>query len=368
MLSQTRWHRPNAEASPLGYLNVARWYMQWWNGRQIDHYIGKELDKRYLEYQADHGNLRRKAIIDLVLQAHIPEHAESQPESLDSEFRVFAIRQIRLFVFAGHDSTSSTICYSLHLLSRNKECLARLCAEHDAIFGKNITAISSILEKQPHLINNLPYTTAVIKEVLRLFDPASCSRQGNPNVNITDDQGNTCPTDEAMVWIVHVEMHRSPKYWKRPEEFLPERWLVEPGHELYPIKGSWRPFEHGPRNCVAQGLVMTELRVVLASIVRQFDFKPAYDEWDELNPRKGAKTYRGERVYQMEEGAAHPVEHYPCRVSARWLMRKIISYLESISPRRSSHLTFCRVPQLHRECTLATLVDQFMYRIAINVV
>ena len=283
----------------------------------MDRYIGNELDKRYRESKADPGNMRRKAVIDLVLQAYMPENIQSKPENLDPEFRAFAIRQIRLFVFAGHDSTSSTICYSLHLLSQNQATLARLRDEHDAVFGNDVDAAPSKLETQPHLVNDLPYTTAVIKEVLRLFTPAGSSRQGKPNINITDDQGNVCPTEDAMVWMIHVEMHRAPKYWKRPEEFLPERWLVEPGHELYPMKGAWRPFEHGPRNCVAQSVVMTELRVVLACIVRQFDFKPAYDEWDAIHPRKGLKTYRGERVYQMEEGAAHPVEHYPCRVSLR---------------------------------------------------
>ena len=62
---------------------------------------------------------------------------------------------------------------------------------------------------------------------------------------------------------------------------------------------------------------MTELRVIMACIVRQFDFQPAYDEWDRLHPRPGLRIYRGERVYQTEEGAAHPVEHYPCRVAMR---------------------------------------------------
>lgn len=33
-------------------------------------------------------------------------------------------------------------------------------------------------------------------------------------------------------------MHRSPKYWVRPDEFIPQRWLVEPRHELYPMKGA----------------------------------------------------------------------------------------------------------------------------------
>ncbi len=320
MLSQIRWHQPGAEVNPLGFLNFARWYMHWWNGRQMDRYIAKELDKRYDEYKADPDNVRKKAVMDLVLQAYIPEKAAAKPEKLDPEFRAFAIRQIRLFLFTGHDSTSTTVCYSLHLLSTNPDTLARIRAEHDEVFGPDISALPSMLREHPHLANSLPYTTAVLKEVLRLFPPASASRGGKPNESVTDDQGNICPTDDAMVWMIHVETHRAPKYWKRPDEFLPERWLVEPGHELYPMKGAWRPFEHGPRNCIAQSLVMTELRVILACIVREFDFKPAYDEWDRLHPGSssgGVKTYRGERVYQVEEGAAHPVEHYPCRVSLR---------------------------------------------------
>ena len=112
-------------------------------------------------------------------------------------------------------------------------------------------------------------------------------------------------------------MHRAPAYWARPDDFLPERWLAECSDELRTMKEAYRAFEIGPRNCVAQGFVMTELRVIMACLVRQFDFKPTYNEWDRLHPRQGLRTYRGERVYQTEEGAAHPAEHYPCRVSIR---------------------------------------------------
>ena len=71
-----------------------------------------------------------------------------------------------------------------------------------------------------------------------------------------------------MVWTIHVELHRAPKYSKRPDEFLPERWLVEPTHELFPVKDALRAFEYGPRNCIAQGIVMTELKMILACVVR----------------------------------------------------------------------------------------------------
>lgn len=67
---------------------------------------------------------RSKSVIDLVLQAYLSKDSNAMPDKLDPEFRAFAIRQIRLFVFVGHDSTSSTICYCLHLVSKNPDALA----------------------------------------------------------------------------------------------------------------------------------------------------------------------------------------------------------------------------------------------------
>lgn len=318
MMSQIRWHQPNAEANPLGHLNFIRWTIEWWNGRQMDRYIGTELDKRFMEYIQDPNDKRQKSVMDLVLQAYIAQSGEQKPANLDPDFRTFAIRQIRLFVFTGHDSTSSTICYAFHLLSQNPDALKRIRSEHDRVLGSDVAKASTLLEEYPKLLNDLPYTTAVIKEVLRLFPPAASSRQGKAGANVNDDLGTVCPTDGvSMIWTIHAELHRAPKYWKRPVEFLPERWLVEPTHDLFPLKDAWRAFEYGPRNCIAQGVVMTELKIILACMVREFDFRPAYDEWDQMHPRKGKKIYRGDRAYQMEEAAAHPVEHYPCRVFLR---------------------------------------------------
>lgn len=147
-----------------------------------------------------------------------------------------------------------------------------------------------------------------------MFPPAGTTRAGKSGVGITDDTGNKLPTDDAILWILHVEMHRSAKYWVQPDSFLPERWLVSSDHELHPQPGAWRPFELRPRNCIGQPLVLVELRVILACLIRDFDASPAYDEWDAQNPRKGIKLYRGERVYQVEQGAAHPVHGYPCRI------------------------------------------------------
>ena len=317
MLSQIRWHNPGAEINPFSQLDFVRAFVHWNNGRRMDQYIGAELDKRYQEYKADPNSKASRSAMDLVLQAYMsgPDKSSVLPEKLDPSFRAFAIRQIRLFIFAGYDSTGSVICYCFHLLSKNPDVLARLRAEHDEVLGTDPAAAADALKNDPRLVNGLNYTLAVIKEVMRMFAPAGTTRAGKPNVNISDDDGNLCPTDDAILWILHVEMHRSGKYWVRPDDFLPERWLVPADHELHPRPGAWRPFELGPRNCIATGLVMVELRVILACLVRTFDVRPAYDEWDAAHPVKGVKLYRGERAYQVEQGAAHPVNHYPCRVA-----------------------------------------------------
>lgn len=59
------------------------------------------------------------------------------------------------------------------------------------------------------------------------------------------------------------------------------------------------------------------MRVVLVMTMREFDFKPAYDEWDRLHAKKGKHTYRNERAYQIEVGASHPADRLPCRVYLR---------------------------------------------------
>ena len=315
----------NNETNPLEHINIIRGIMEWYNGCKMDRYISKELDKRLEVYKLSAKNetsKKNRSIIDLAIQDYMSSSVNGrQPSKLDTEFRTSLTRNIRMFLFAGHDSTSSTLCYCYHLLSTNPSALARMRAEHDAILGADPSATASLISNDPSVLNQLPYTNACIKETTRLFPAASSIRQGSPDVNLVDSTGTTYPTANVSVWILHLEIQRSAEYWTRPLAFLPERWLVGPDDPLYPRKGAWRTFEHGPRNCIGQQLVFVELKVILAMTVRLFEVRPAYEEWDALYPAKGkakgARNVDGERVYQVEEGAAHPVDKYPCRVALR---------------------------------------------------
>ena len=316
MQNQIAWHMVNQELDPLQYLNFVRPIKQWWNGRVMDQYCGAQLDRRYTELKRDVQNTRSKSVIDLILKSYIDNlPGKTPPAQLDPEFRTFAIRQIRLFAFAGQGSTSASISYAIHLLSTHPKTLAQLREEHYRVFGHDLSTVATQLSEQPRLLNQLPYTKAVIKEATRLFPAASGVRWGAPGADLVAANGTRYPTKDCMVFILHPAVGRSPTYWPQPDAFLPERWLVAPGHELYPPKGAWRPFEVGPRNCIGQDLVIVEMEVALVMVARQFDFAPAYDEWDAAHPRKGPRSYRGDRAYQVEAGAAHPSEKYPCRVA-----------------------------------------------------
>ena len=257
------------------------------------------------------------SVIDLALHKYRVTQASANETAtgMDSTFKAVAMSQIKEFMFAGHDTTSSTIDYIFYLLSIEPAALYLLRVEHTQIFGADLSRTESVVTEKPYLLNQLPYTLAVIKETLRLFPPASSLRQGEPGFFVTDDTGRQYPTQGCLVWCVHHAIQRNAAYWPRPDDFLPERWLVPKGHPLFPIEGAWRPFELGPRHCIGQQLALLELKLVVVMTVRKFDVSPAYEDWDRLNPKKGQKTVEGERAYQVLRGGAHPSDGFPCRVA-----------------------------------------------------
>ncbi|KAK0637868.1 putative sterigmatocystin biosynthesis P450 monooxygenase stcS [Lasiodiplodia hormozganensis] len=317
------WVSFGTEMNPFNRWTPRRPFMISYYGRKVDKFIDKELQKRYAERktsleedqkQQQPRSKKAKSIVALALDAYA---AETQSDALDSTFLHYARSQIRLFLFAGHDTTSSAMIYVFHYLSLHPPCLARLRAEHDAVLGPDRAAAGDVLSAQPTLLNQLPYTTACIREALRLFPPASSLRVGGVNTVLVDEDGTRYPTAGCNVWALHLALQRNPAVWgPTADQFLPERWLVGPDDPLHPPKGAWRPFEFGPRNCIGQTLAMSEMKIVLAMTAREFDFRDAYEEWDGLHPSKHIKTALGDRAYQVEGGGggSHAANRYPCRV------------------------------------------------------
>ena len=331
----TNWH---SFWDPVILMNPLRPLVQKYYGNVMETYIRKELDKNFaklkqerLENKKSQKITRTKSVITLAIESYLEENENAdllQMEKLEESFAKYASYQIRLFLFAGTDTTSASIVYVYHLLSKHPEALAKVRKEHDEVFGTDPSCAASLLKQQPALINQCPYTLAIIKETLRLYSPASTMRAGRPGISLHDLHGREYPMDNIGTTIIHQAIHSNPRLWPDPEKFIPERFMVKPDHQLYPNPAAFRPFEQGLRNCIGQTLVFNEMRIVLVLTVREFVIRDAYGEWDALKEKEmgwfgrikrsvvgeSVRTVNGERAYQTEKAGTHPADGYPCTV------------------------------------------------------
>lgn len=207
-MRQVRWQKIGAQFNPIELIDFPirtpiQWYLTW----KMDRYIGKRLDERFATRE---GRGRSKAVVDLALEAYLKEVKGasgdlSTVKGIDPEFKQAAIANMKTFVFAGHDTTSSTIVYTFYYLSKNPEMLAKIRKEHDEVFGTDPDATADRLREDARLLNRLEYTLAVIREVLRLQPPASTVRVGQKGFFLTDPKtGNRLPTEHMMLWPVSI--------------------------------------------------------------------------------------------------------------------------------------------------------------------
>ncbi|KAJ5019746.1 hypothetical protein K4K57_010413 [Colletotrichum sp. SAR 10_99] len=238
----------------------------------------------------------------------------------DEGFIESVMAQLKIFMFAGHDTTATVICWTIHVLAKHPAILDKVRAEHDEVLGKDPSKLKERLMESPHLLNSLPYTAGVIKETMRLYPVIPPLRKGSPDYQIKDKEtGMALPTEHFDLWDGIRSTSREEKVWPRAEEVIPERWLTtNPDDPLYPTKGSWRGFGNGPRVCIGLELANTEVRMAVAFLAREFDIDCAWDEWDAARNYTGPKeVMEGHRCYQNGTGTAKAKEGMPIHVRLR---------------------------------------------------
>lgn len=304
----------NSPGHLLVALNPLRPLRMWNNNRIIRNHLLPHI-KQGISNKLSDEPIEHKTINSLAANAYLAnaESSKSDVASIDQNFINIAISQFKIFFFAGHDTTASTLSYAYYLLSKNPSTLAAIRAEHDEILGPDPSTARAQLAIAPPFLNQLPYTSAVIKETLRLFPPVGTAREGQPGFFLTHpDTKQQFPTEGMMIYGVSFAVQRLEEYWPRANEFVPERWLVKEGDPLHPRKNAYRPFELGPRTCIGQELAQLELRAILALTVREMDIESVYPE--------GSPTVLDDVAYQvMEVGmvTGHPKLGMPVRVRMR---------------------------------------------------
>lgn len=312
LIDQLSWCNAGMHSNPLEYFHIVRPIVHQYNTWRMNSYLDPVLRRRY---ETINQRPESRYVADLMMRAYMRRHdLDDTPTRMNPEFSEFIRSQAKLFLQAGHDTTAASIVFTLYLLQKHPESLRRLRGELDAVFGPEATATCDILEEKPHLLNQCSFLTAVVKETLRLYPPTASARFGIPGFFLSDSGGKMLPTESCLVVAAHHGLHHNPRFWPHADKFLPERFLVEDTHPLYPVKNGWRPFERGPRNCLGQELAMTEIKSVVSVMVREFDIHDAYAEIDKARGKnKRNLLVNNERIYQISRGGGHPSENFPCR-------------------------------------------------------
>lgn len=169
------------------------------------------------------------------------------------------IDQLGVMFLAGHETTASVLTWAFFILASQHHTVQRMRDEIDAVVGDGAIEFEHI--------RSLSFTRNVFRETMRLYPPITfIPRVANEATRI----GTYKVKRGAMIMISPWTIHRNAKYWREPHRFDPDRFSPEREAELVP--GAYLPFGLGPRVCVGAAFATTEATLILARLVRRFDF------------------------------------------------------------------------------------------------
>ncbi|NXY16006.1 CP3A9 protein, partial [Atrichornis clamosus] len=185
------------------------------------------------------------------------EENHSYKALTDSE----VLAQAFIFIFAGYEPTSNSLCYLAYELALHPDVQQKLLQEIDTVLpNKAPLTYDSIMK--------LEYLDMTVNETLRLYPLGGrLERTCKKDVEIN---GVTIPKG-TVVTIPPYVLHRNPEYWPNPEEFRPERFSKENKESMDPY--TYLPFGAGPRNCIGMRFALLTLKVAIASLLQHFTFQ-----------------------------------------------------------------------------------------------
>jgi cytochrome P450 len=166
-------------------------------------------------------------------------------------------------LLAGEDTTAYTLGWAVHELCGSPASVAALRGELGA------TASAARVPADLESAQRLSYAGAIANETMRLRPVA-------PLLYLQANTATTLGDLELDAGTVVAILTRPPavdgRHFERPRQFAPERWLAPPPiHE----PSAHMPFGSGPRLCPGRTLALLEMKVVLATLYRNFDVERA---------------------------------------------------------------------------------------------
>jgi len=179
---------------------------------------------------------------------------EQTGEPLDGQ----QIRDEMMSMFiAGLETVGIPLGWICYFLSMYPDVLRKLEEEIDTVLGGRVPTYEDL--------SKLVYTRMVIDEAMRVYPPGWAWFRAP----IVDDEIGGCLISAGtLVMICPYTTHRHPDFWENPEAFDPERFAPQLAAKHHPF--AYFPFSNGPRVCLARGLSLMEMKLIVSMVVQAF--------------------------------------------------------------------------------------------------
>lgn len=161
--------------------------------------------------------------------------------------------QVAMLFLAGHETTASSLTWTLYLLSLYPKKQEKAYEEITQVLQGGAIEISHLRQ--------FKYLTNIFKESLRLYPPVGFfAREAKKDTQVRD---KLIKKDSGVViapWLIH----RHEEFWTNPHGFNPSRFEGEYKKDAY------LPFGVGERICIGQGFAMQEAILILANILKTY--------------------------------------------------------------------------------------------------
>ncbi|EAH4629352.1 cytochrome P450 [Campylobacter jejuni] len=161
--------------------------------------------------------------------------------------------QVAMLFLAGHETTASSLTWTLYLLSLYPKEQEKAYEEITQVLQGGVVEISHLRQ--------FKYLTNIFKESLRLYPPVGFfAREAKKDTQVRDKLIKKGSGVVIAPWLIH----RHEEFWTNPHGFNPSRFEGEYKKDAY------LPFGAGERICIGQGFAMQEAILILANILKTY--------------------------------------------------------------------------------------------------
>ncbi|KAH7320881.1 cytochrome P450 [Stachybotrys elegans] len=203
-----------------------------------------------------------KTIFHDILSSDIPDSEKTTSRLTD---------EAAVIVIAGSETTASTLAALTYILLSDPALLARLKTELEDVMPDRYAPPPTA-----SVLDGLPFLNAVIQETIRMY-PGATHRQDRvaPDEDLVyespDGKRRYVLPAGTTIGMAAPLVNRNPLVYDRPDEFLPDRYLENPGLRRHQIA-----FSKGGRQCLGMSLAYQELQTFAAGIFRRYElYDPA---------------------------------------------------------------------------------------------